>query len=245
MYSSAEILGVLDGAAEAFVLPMLDNGYVYLAATRLSLFRSPEDWAIVMEVFGYSPRAGLPDLGIWTFASRLRDRSPPEQHGSSGARDAPLRQQSKDDARFFWPIQPGPWQDAESDGLVAEEVTQVLLRDHAVDVPSPNDMAALGIELSERPRLCVFELCRFLAATYREQVLATAAERSVSVPAGVAEMLRLDEWNHPDLAASEVPSRHETFAQLARVLETGDVGEYRPTREPNTHWRHWPDGGTL
>jgi hypothetical protein len=57
---------------------MLDNGYVYLAATRLSLYRSATDWAIVIEVFGFSPRAGLPDTHIYTFASRLHDRDPPE-----------------------------------------------------------------------------------------------------------------------------------------------------------------------
>jgi hypothetical protein len=46
---------------------MLDNGYIYLAATRLSLFRSSRDWAITIEVFGYSPRAGIPDTSIYTF----------------------------------------------------------------------------------------------------------------------------------------------------------------------------------
>ena len=34
------ILGVFDQAAEAFMFPMLDNGYVYLAASRLSVFKS-------------------------------------------------------------------------------------------------------------------------------------------------------------------------------------------------------------
>lgn len=31
----------------------------------------------------------------------------------------------------------------------------------------------------------------------------------------------------------------------SHVLETGDVGLYRPTAPPNTHWKNWPDGGTL
>jgi len=65
--SSEEVLRVLDEAAESYVLPMRDNGYVYLAATRMSLFVSPADWALVIEVFGFSPRSGLPDVGVWTF----------------------------------------------------------------------------------------------------------------------------------------------------------------------------------
>lgn len=67
MWRSAEILEALDDRPSAFYFPMLDNGYIYLAATRLSLFRSSRDWAITIEVFGYSPRAGIPDTSIYTF----------------------------------------------------------------------------------------------------------------------------------------------------------------------------------
>ena len=68
------VLTVLDRCCDAFTFPMLDNGYVYLAATRLSLFRTAADWAMVIEVFGFSPRSGLPDTHIHTFASSLYDR---------------------------------------------------------------------------------------------------------------------------------------------------------------------------
>ncbi len=74
------ILSVLDRCCDDFKFPMLDNGYVYLAATRLSLYRSAVDWAIVIEVFGFSPRTGIPDTHVSTFASRLGDRDPPEQY---------------------------------------------------------------------------------------------------------------------------------------------------------------------
>jgi hypothetical protein len=57
-WSTGEILAVLDGCFDSFTFPMLDNGYVYLAATRLSAYRSESDWAIAIEVFGFSPRAG-------------------------------------------------------------------------------------------------------------------------------------------------------------------------------------------
>ncbi len=63
-FDPAHILAILDACAESSTFPMLDNGYVYLSATRLSLHRSMANWAIVIEVFGFSPRAGLPDLHI-------------------------------------------------------------------------------------------------------------------------------------------------------------------------------------
>ena len=43
MWTTDKILQVFDGCCESYTFPMLDNGYVYLAATRLSLHRSPSD----------------------------------------------------------------------------------------------------------------------------------------------------------------------------------------------------------
>jgi hypothetical protein len=39
-WDAVEILAVLDGCCDSCTFPMLDNGYVYLAATRLSAYRS-------------------------------------------------------------------------------------------------------------------------------------------------------------------------------------------------------------
>jgi hypothetical protein len=38
MSDPEDILSILDGCCGAFSFPMLDNGYVYLAGTRLSLY---------------------------------------------------------------------------------------------------------------------------------------------------------------------------------------------------------------
>jgi hypothetical protein len=72
-HNANQILAILDTCCHAATFPMLDNGYVYLAASRLSLHRSDSDWALVIEIFGFSPRSSSPDLHIYTFASRLGD----------------------------------------------------------------------------------------------------------------------------------------------------------------------------
>src|SRR5690242_16693571 len=83
--TASHILAVLDQCDEASAFPMLDNGYVYLAANRLSLYRSMSNWAIVIEIFGFSPRAGIPDLHIYTFANQLRDRNTSHEYVSTKA----------------------------------------------------------------------------------------------------------------------------------------------------------------
>jgi hypothetical protein len=171
------ILAILDRCAADFRFPMLDNGYVYLAATRLSLFRSPKDWALVIEVFGYSPRSGLPDIHIHTFASRLHERDGPERYVSRQAYDNYLANNPHNELRFFNPIADGDWLDANSSELVAEDAEQVQLRGQPFLLPARDAYPAHGIELLDPRRIHVVELCRYIAAEARDQVLATTAEQ--------------------------------------------------------------------
>jgi hypothetical protein len=243
MSAADEILDTLDAACGAYAFPMLDNGYVYLAATRLSLFRSSTDWAMVIEVFGYSPRAGMPDLAVATFASRLHKRNPASNYVSDDAYRNYLRVHPHDDSRNFYPLDDGPWIEEE---LVSDEPgVDLRLRGKPLSIPSRRDYAQLEIELESPERVHVFELCRYVAARHRDEVLATSTEQRVSVMPDMQQLLQLDEWHHPDLADDQRPSELETFRQLAEVLATGDVSRYQPTVSANTHWKHWPDGGTL
>ncbi len=240
---SKQILKILDDASGAFSFPMLDNGYVYLAATRMSLFRSSDDWGLVIEVFGYSPRGGLPDTHLCTFASRLRDRKTREQFVNETAYRNYLSNNPHNEFSSIYPIEDGPWIDSEQSEFVAS-AGEVRLRDLILPLPSPAEYAHQGIQLlGERP--AVFELCRYLAATWRDKVLASPTERRVKILPEMTHMLQLEEWFHPDLVTGERPSDCETFQQLAEVLATGELSLYQPSHEPNTHWRHWPDGGSL
>jgi hypothetical protein len=239
------ILSVLDRCCKAYTFPMLDNGYVYLAATRLSLHRSMTNWAMVIEVFGFSPRAGLPDTHIYTFADRLHDRDPPERYVTREAHERYLAGNPHNESRFVFPIDEGPWQDDENDGFVTKNATEITVRGHALPLPSFDQYSHCGVELEQPPQVRVFELCRILADIAREQVLATPPERSVSVLPDMVQILQVEEWHHPNVVDGDRPSESETFRQFAHVLATGEAGLYRPSRQPNTHWRNWPQGGQL
>jgi hypothetical protein len=243
-----DILSILDRCAEHATFPMLDNGYVYLAATRLSLFRSSgssEDWAMVIEVFGFSPRSGDPDLHVQTFSNKLHNRNAPEGYVNDKAYRTYLATNPYNESRFFFPIDSSDWKDPECDEYVSAHASELVVRGNAVPMPSASEIVAYGIEVESAPRLQVFELCRYLAGVARDSVLATEAERRVSVAPEMEQLLQLEEWHHPDLADGELPSELLSFQQLARVLVTGDVGAYRAEQQPNTHWRHWPEGGRL
>jgi hypothetical protein len=239
------ILSVLDRCCDAFTFPMLDNGYVYLAATRLSLYRTAADWAMVIEVFGYSPRAWLPDTYIYTFASTLCNRDVPKEYGRGEVYERFLANNPNNDSRFVHPMDAGDWQD-DQDHIVAEGATEFVLRGQRHPIPSLDEYVLRGITLEDPPRIQVFELCRFVADAARESVLATAQERRLSVLPDMAQILQLEEWHHPNVVDNDDrPSGSEAFQQLAQILATGNVAFYQPSRPPNTHWRNWPEGGLL
>ncbi|MEM8810527.1 MAG: hypothetical protein AAGF01_31335 [Cyanobacteria bacterium P01_G01_bin.38] len=241
-----EILSILDRCCDVYTFPILDNGYVYLAATRLSLFRSTQAWALVIEVFGFSPRAGLPDTHIYTFANCLQNRDTAHQYVSHEAYQRYLANNPNNESRFVYPIEAGPWQDPENSEVIALDAPPVILRGRPAQLPSLEQYTAHGIELETSPTVQVYEACRYFAATQRDSVLATEAERRFSIPPELEQILQLEDWNHPDVVDETVrPSDSETFQQLAAVLSTGNMQLYQPSLPPNTHWQNWPEGGQL
>jgi hypothetical protein len=53
-FTAKEILKQFDECANDFTFPMLDNGYVYLANTKLSAYRDDNLWVVIIEVIGFN-----------------------------------------------------------------------------------------------------------------------------------------------------------------------------------------------
>ena len=240
-----QILSALEQCCENFKFPMLDNGYVYSAASRLGLYRSMEHWAMAIEIFGFSPRSGIPDTQIYTFGSKLLRSRGEKDFVSAEAYSAYLANNPNNESVFVYPIDEGDWQDLDDSDLLAETGQAVLVRGKSLPIPSRQEYAKYGIALQDESRVHVFELCRLLAFSNRESVLATPEERRVCIPSELEQILQLEEWHHPDLAGGEALGNSATFASLATALAEGDASKYKPTMPPNTHWRHWPEAGTL
>lgn len=107
--------------------------------------------------------------------------------------------------------------------------SSIVIRRLRIEVPAEH-----GDEL--------IDVLRKLVPDHRELLLADESELRRRIPADLPEIMRLDQWNHPD---GERPSESATFRQLADVLATGDMGLYAPQMPPNTHWSHWPESGSL
>lgn len=232
-YSAAEILEQLDRCAGAYTFPVLDNAYVYPAATRMTLFRDAERWAIVIEVLGFNSHMGGTggiDDALYCFGNCLR--RPPGISPEDTLRPV----SDGDSGRLF-----------EEDGMVVcREATDLRIRGCRVPLPrDPKHYLKRQVRLEMPPDVQGFELLRGLLPEHRDLLLASDEEIRARIPADLPQILRLDEWSHPDISEGDMPSDSPAFQVLARVLETGDPTLYRTRRKPNTHWSRWPEGGVL
>jgi hypothetical protein len=230
-FSAQEVLRQLDRCAAAFTFPVLDNGYVYPADVRMTLYRDEARWAMVIEVLGYNVHMGgiegIDDC-LYCFGNCLG--RPP---GLSP--EDTLRPISDDGKPLFG-----------EDDAIRTEAPSLLIRGRRVEIPRDLEhYRRRGIELEHPPVLRGFELLRGLLPEHREELFASEEELRERVPEDLPVLLRLDAWKHPDLSEGETPGESPTFQLLAKVLEEGDPELYKTRKKPNTHWKHWPDAGTL
>ncbi len=242
MPSADGILRILDASAEAFVFPMLDNGHVYLAAARLSCFSGTEGWAVVFDVFGYSPSEGIPSTAIISIGEGLIETERAEGFATPEAFAAFRNSNPFWRQDFFHPIEGEDWIDDEVGEVMRAETMTLSLLTKSVAAPSLNLLEQIDAEGGIGEPMHLANVSRALALWHRKDVLCGNAR--VRIPEGWTELLRLDEWRHPDLVAGEVPSAIPTFQSIAKVMAHCEPSLY-VAEEPNTHWSNWPEGGTL
>jgi hypothetical protein len=235
MHSPKEILAQFDKCAEDFTFPMFDNGYLYHGDARINIYRSQSDWLLILEVLSANnPRTS----GFDSFSNCLH------LFGS-----ALHRAPGTDNQDFLYAIDncpDSPLFADEYEWLARAEADAVLIRGQRVALDfSPAHLQFKAITLLEPPQKDPPAILRSLLPEYRHLLLATDAELAARNPHALPLWWRLDEWHHPDLANGERPSQSETFQMIADAIAAGDKSKYRPTMPSNTHWKNWPEGGTL
>ncbi|HZH96240.1 MAG TPA: hypothetical protein VEY06_10160 [Flavisolibacter sp.] len=234
MIKREKILDQLDKCSSEFTFPMLDNGYVYPAGTKLTAYRDDKRWVIIIEAIGFNYRGG----GHNGIANCLHvyGNCLSYKPGTRNENFLYLTDDADDCSTF----------DEEESFYLNPACDSFKLRGSILPlIQDRNQYKSLGIDIEDETRINAFEFVRLLDALHHEKLVATETEIRERVPNDIPRIIELHDWFHPDVINGESPSENETFKQIAEVLETGDVVAYRPTHKPNTHWKNWPEGGTL
>lgn len=232
-YSRDEILNQLDQCAADFTFPILDNGYIYLGAVRLSAYRTEDYWALIIEQLGSDYRAGGVDNALYCYGNRLHEAPGLTNEAILNVLDDP-----SNDAIFSeedrWDVLQEKGFVRVRDELVPYDVTEEKLLERGI-----------GEETQDSAAVTITELLRSLLPEHQSLLFATEEELRKRLPFDLPLILRLEEWRHPDIIEGETPGQSQAFQMIADVLVSGNASLYQPTLPPNTHWSNWLESGTL
>lgn len=210
MPTSSDILEILKEEAAEFNFPVLDNAYWRLVAGRVRGFRKADDWALVFEVLVYQTQASEFSVEVYGYGSLVGDKQ--------GFLDAVIAVEEMAD----YPL----WDD-EGEWVCLEGVRAVSVYGESVSLqtgagprldstPWPNQRVVIshGDEASE---------AAFARALVRELGLQRLMPDVIPIKLrpqlrDAIEVIRLTNWDHPDIAGEQTPSDSQALLGCAQIL---------------------------
>lgn len=268
MVTTQEILSILDNSADngsaGFV--SLGHPYSYLIDCRLNIFRGTGDkWAIAVERTSYNPRAGRILLDINYYGNCLSALDVQINANCGYNTYSPI-----DDESFNKTTNEEEAITPEAIAWIIKG-TEVPLSHNKQDYLD----IGIELEEGNTYKIPVEAAARLLITKYPHLFKATDEQLYQPLPASLRKILVLDEWYHKDFYLLPIleledghaedlhkimkgykeqnekewnenrPSSYETWKQIAEVIVTEDQSRYRPTLKANTHWKQWPESGSL
>ncbi|MFM7599960.1 MAG: DUF7003 family protein [Pseudanabaena sp.] len=209
MESPQQILEFLDRSFNEIKIPCLGNLNIDYLSSRLLAFRDEHQWMIMFNSITWCP-AGQ---GLTTIIESVGNWNSQKNN-------------IQNDSHF-------------ANVITGQIKYDELLNDYLVTVRGKS-IPLTELNIIFRPELFSEhepDIAIALLANYREELLASHEEYGVFVPEGLTEVLRLDEWHHPNWGCP--PSQTESFPLIAKVLYTGNPNLYKPPSKPNTDWKFW------
>jgi uncharacterized protein DUF7003 len=225
---SERVLQEFDKHASEFNFPVLNNAYIKLAAARISAFQGDNDWLLVFEILGFSTREIEFVDDLYAFGSCV------DREGFVGE-EITLTSSPK-----------LPLFDVETNECIADwSRWSIKVGDQEMSFsPSRAEYAEAGIIIDRDPGLGTLheiELLRFLIHRLgekrlflRDQVLLNYFPKC----ANLRKFLQSTWWQHPDVAAGEIPSENVSIRSAVEALSHRDSSLF-DRGEPNTHWKCW------
>jgi hypothetical protein len=226
--NTAQILKDLDKHASEFNFPVLDNAYIEFAAARLSAFQGVKDWLIVLEVLGFSTREIEFVDDLYAFGSCV------EREGVVGEK-IPINASPKQ-----------PLFDTETNECIADwSHWSIRVGNEEMSFsPTREEYADAGIVLDREPgrgSLREIELLRFLVHRLGKERFFMSDEDLLShFPKceNLKKFLQTTQWEHPDIANEESPSKNISIRSLVEALSRKDPSLFEQGLS-NTHWTYW------
>lgn len=223
----------------------LEHGYCNTAGNRIHLYADDSRWAVVLEKSGYQNRGDSVEIELNYIGNCIdypidkhQERSyitntkniiliPPKELKRIENREGPKMEQFE---------------------IISPNEKEVKIRDTKIKIEHESSKyLKKGIKLESNAKgksLIGFEdFVRYLNETNPSLISAKEEEIKMHIPKELPKIMTLNEFNHFSVYdESIIPSQHETYQLIAKVLVTKDVGFWKPKLKANNHWSNWESG---
>ncbi|WP_020539250.1 DUF7003 family protein [Lewinella cohaerens] len=229
------ILEQLDACAKEFTFPMLDNGYVYLIDSKMSILSSSDYWCIIIEIIGFSTRGGGHD-GINNAVHVFGDFptcKPGLQNENFFYFTENVDGVSAFEEEYHFYLNP------QANGLMINGIEYELVhnRDRYLEA---------NISVEDKEQIGIQDFLRLIWPRVHKKPFLKSEDLLKLTHNSLKLMIQLKDWQHPDLANDELPSDTHTFIEIANAFARSNFDSLEDlSNKGNTNWRNWPEGGSL
>jgi hypothetical protein len=225
-----DIFVKLDASARRYLFPMLNNSNFFLADIRLTLFRNEQDWLIVFQEIVYEPASHTKfENFITAFGSKMEN---------SLVKTIEVITDEQGNRLWDAPDEYTP----EEFSLESNEFTVRINGNLQRFALKQEDFLASGVGIdSKTPReLQILRILTYLRPTEFFLTDKELLNECGYNDSSLERFIELNDWNHPDIAADELPSKNKCFQSLINAFAENDSKLYTcPSNKWNTHWKNW------
>lgn len=223
----------------------LEHGYCETAGNRIHLYGDNTRWAIVFEKSGYQNRAFDAEIELTYIGNCIDypvDKYPERNYITNTSRVILIDQEE------FKRIENKVGEEMETFELIGQDIKEIKVRNKLVpfDTNYQNyEKAGINIRDYDNPKKLIGfgDFVRYLNETDPSVIAATEEDIHQHIPQELPKLMSINDFHFSSAYdQSNPPASQETYILIAKVLVTGDVSNWEPTKKPNNHWTNWESG---
>lgn len=223
----------------------LENGYCYLAGSKIHVYGDSNNWAVVFEQNGYHTRQGTVNLDLIYIGNCIDYiiEEYPDRNYISNQHTITLIESSELNR-----IQNKNGNEMENFELIDFETKQIKIRNKTLAFNNNHeDYKKLGISIRDYDNpnnLIGFEdIVRYIQETEPNILKAEEFEIRKHIPKNLEKIMTLNDFHYASSFEDNLsPSKQETYQMIAKVICKLDANEWKPTKKANNNWRNWESG---
>lgn len=207
--------------------PTLEHGYLMVATPKIHLYRQENLWGVVFELPGLDVKQDIATSYLYYFGNNIEFSHSTELENN---------------VIMEHPLNLGIDEGSEDYAITAKDSDNNDLK-YSLDSLEYENMGIFDKFNEIEHTIDLEEIFLYFAEKHPEMVELTDEKIESHFKSSMTKILTITSFHHVSVEqVSFLPSTHETFQLIAKVISENDPSLWKPTLAPNNHWSNWMNG---